>query len=144
MCSSLPHAISQRGFQPVSRCLLDTLLLILDTLNQWIILYIMQWDEMNWTPVHPKCIFWTQFWNPRRALLSHLMYTDVGPLLTCVCHIRNTTLNFLSHLKQIAYKVNVTLNSHKKYLKPVSPQKCTFKNSVHFPPSFMKSVEELN
>ena len=72
-------------------------------------------------PVHPKCIFWTQFWNSSflKALLSHLMYTDVGPLLTCVCHIRNTTLNFLSHLKQIAYKVNVTLNSHKKYLKPV-------------------------
>ena len=59
----LSHRPLARG---VSRCLLDILLLILDTLNPWIILYKKYSGMKEFTlPSSPKmCILDTQFWHP--------------------------------------------------------------------------------
>ena len=82
-------------------------------------------------PVHPKCVFWTHNSDIlAKALLSHVQYTGVGPLLTRVCHIRNTALNFLSHLKLISYIMKKKNQCHIEFAQkelPVSPSEVHIK-----------------
>ena len=59
------------GFRPLARgvsgCLLDTLLLILDTLLSIFVVYIaMGWKGIG-HPIHPKCVY---IWTPNSEILA--------------------------------------------------------------------------